>query len=91
MSGNRGVDEWNLLREQFYALVHDGSRDIEDIFDAECRRRFGELIGRVAEREHIKSAALPDANLVFHLGKYTAHKNLPKKRRRDRIPASGRR
>jgi hypothetical protein len=46
------------------------------------------LIGRAAEREHIKSATLPDANLVLHLRKYTAHGNLPKKRKRNRIPAS---
>jgi hypothetical protein len=91
MTGDRSINEWNLLREQFHALVREGSYEIEDIFDAECRRRFGELIGRVTERAHIKSAALPYANLALHLRKYTAHGSLPKKRRRNRIPASGRR
>src|SRR5262245_58920572 len=79
MSGDRGVNEWNLLREQFHALVREGSDSIEDIFDAQFRSRFGELIKRAAEREHIKSAALPHSNLALHLRKYTAHRNLPKK------------
>src|SRR5262245_21639839 len=78
MSGDRGINEWHLLREQFHALVREGSDNIEDIFDAQFRSRFGELIKRAAEREHIKSAALPYSNLVFHLRKYTAHRNLPK-------------
>jgi hypothetical protein len=34
---------------QFHAVVHEGSDTIEDIFDAEFRRRFSELINRVAE------------------------------------------
>jgi hypothetical protein len=86
MSGDRGVNEWTLLREQFHALVREGSDSIEDIFDAQFRSRFGELIKRAAEREHIKSAPLPYSNLALHLRKYTAHRNLPKKRRRNRIP-----
>jgi len=57
MSGDDRINEWNSLSEQFHALVHEGSNGIEDIFDAECRRRFGELIGRAAEREHIKSCS----------------------------------
>jgi hypothetical protein len=40
------------------------------------------LINRTAEQ----SAALPDSNLVLHLRKYAAHRNLPKKRKRNRIP-----
>ena len=46
MSGDCAVSdsEWNLLREQFHALVRDGSDNIEDIFDTEFRRRFAELI-----------------------------------------------
>ena len=86
MPGDRGVNDWNLLREQFHALVREGSDTIEDIFDAQFRIRFGELIKRAAEREYMKSAALPYSNLALHLRKYTAHGNLPKKRRRNRIP-----
>jgi len=88
MPGDRSVKEWNFLREQFHALVLEGSDNIEDIFDAQFRRRFGELINRSAERENIKSAALSDSNLVLHLRKYTAHQTLPKtkKRKRNRIP-----
>ena len=86
MPGDRGFNDWNLLRQQFHALVREGSYSIEDIFDAQFRRRFGELINRAAERENIESAALPHSNLALHLRKYTAHGNLPKKRRRNRIP-----
>jgi len=82
MSGDRSVNELNLVREQFHALVREGSDNIEDIFDAQFRRRFCELINRTAEQ----SAALPDSNLVLHLHKYAAHRNSPKKRKRNRIP-----
>jgi hypothetical protein len=85
MSGDRTVSEWNLLREQFHALVREGSDNIEDIFDAQFRTRFSELIYRAAERENIKSVALPYSNLALHLRKYAAHQNLPKKRGRNRI------
>ena len=85
MSGDRGINEWNVLREQFHTLVRKGSDSIEDVFDAQFRSRFSELIKRVAEREHLKSAALPNSNLALHLRKYTAQGNLPKKRRRNRI------
>ena len=81
MSGDRSVNEWNLLREQFHALVREGSGNIEDIFDPQFRRRFCELINRTAEQ----SATHPDSNLVLHLRKYAAHRNLPKKRKRNRI------
>jgi len=83
MPGDRSVNEWNLLREQFHALAREGSGKIEDIFDAQFRRRFCELINRAAENENMKS--VPDSNLVLHLHKYTAHKNVPKKRKRNRI------
>ncbi|HMF23013.1 MAG TPA: hypothetical protein VKG24_12925 [Pseudolabrys sp.] len=85
MPGDRGVNEWALLRKQFLALVREGSDSIDDIFDAQFRIRFGELIKRAVEREHVKSAALPYSNLALHLRKYTAHGNLQKKRRRNRI------
>jgi len=44
MSVDRGLNEWNLLREQFLSLVREGSDNIEEIFDVEFRRRFAELI-----------------------------------------------
>ena len=49
MSGNHAVSEWNLLREQFHALVREGSDNIEDILDAEFRRRFSEVINLAAK------------------------------------------
>jgi hypothetical protein len=45
-------NEWNLLKQQFDALVHEGSPDadsIEEIFDMEFRRRFGELVNQTRE------------------------------------------
>ena len=42
ISDERG--EWNLLKEQFQALVRERSDDIEDIFDMQFRGRFSELI-----------------------------------------------
>jgi hypothetical protein len=46
------TNEWNLLKDQFRALVRDESRDesIEKFFDYEIRRRFGEAISRAAEK-----------------------------------------
>ena len=41
----------SLLKDQFQALVREGSDSIEDIFDAQFRRRFSELINRTTERE----------------------------------------
>ena len=52
MSGNHAVSEWNLLREQFHALVREGSDNIEDILDAEFRRRFSELINLAAKLDN---------------------------------------
>ena len=43
-------NERNLLKDQFQALVREGSDSIEDIFDAQFRRRFSELINRTTER-----------------------------------------
>ncbi|HEY6382192.1 MAG TPA: hypothetical protein VIY07_10360 [Pseudolabrys sp.] len=45
--------EWNLLKHQFDALVHDeivGADSIEKTFDEQVRRRFAEMINRAAER-----------------------------------------
>jgi len=78
-----GANEWTLLREQFQALARD---NIEDIFDDQFRKRFSELINRLADRESLKSVALSDSNLVEHLSKYTARRNSPKNRRRNRVP-----
>ena len=44
MSGNRAASEWNLLKEQFQALVREFENNIEDIFDVEFCRRFSEVI-----------------------------------------------
>jgi len=43
-------NERNLLKDQFHALVRGGSDSIEDIFDAQFRRRFSELINQTAQR-----------------------------------------
>jgi hypothetical protein len=46
------TNEWNLLKHQFDALVHGECVDgdsIEKVFDAQIRRRFAELINRIAE------------------------------------------
>ena len=52
MSGNHAVSEWNLLREQFHALVREGSDNIEDILDVEFRRRFSEVINLAAKLDN---------------------------------------
>ena len=48
MPGDLKTNEWNSLRDQFPALVHNEgiSEDIEQLLDAQVRRRFGELIAR---------------------------------------------
>jgi hypothetical protein len=54
MSGDLKTNEWNLLKNQFDALVQDesvGPDSIEKIFDTQFRRRFGELINRTADRK----------------------------------------
>ena len=44
------ANEWELLRGQFDALTHDESvESIEDIFDAQFRRRFTDLINQIAQ------------------------------------------
>jgi hypothetical protein len=50
MSDDRG--EWNLLKEQFHALMREGSDNIENIFDAQFRTRFSELIYQSAGFEN---------------------------------------
>ena len=55
MSDDPKLNEWNLLKDEFDALVREG-HDIEDIFDAEFRCRFAELINRVIEPERTDRA-----------------------------------
>ena len=46
------TNEWDLLKHQFDPLAHEESADadsIEEIFDMEFRRRFGELINQTRE------------------------------------------
>jgi hypothetical protein len=45
------TNEWKLLRRQFDALTHDNEsvESIEDIFDAQFRRRFTDLINQIAQ------------------------------------------
>jgi hypothetical protein len=61
-SSDPNPNEWNLLRDKFHALVREGSDSIEDIFDAQFRCRFSELIDRVAEPARVdgsESSPLP--------------------------------
>ena len=54
MPSDLKTNEWNLLKDQFDALVHDESvREgiIEKFLDDQIRRRFGEFIYRAAERK----------------------------------------
>ena len=47
------TNDWDLLKRQFDALVHDDSvraESIEKIFDVQFSRRFTELINQTAER-----------------------------------------
>jgi hypothetical protein len=52
MSVDPKTNEWNLLKHQFDSLAHEEIADadsIEQIFDMEFRRRFGELINQTRE------------------------------------------
>ena len=47
------TNEWDLLKHQFDALVHDESvraESIDEILDVQFRRRFAELINQTAQR-----------------------------------------
>ena len=44
MSGDAELNEWNLLLNQFHALVSKGSDSSEDIFDGQFRHRFSRVI-----------------------------------------------
>lgn len=59
MLGDPKPNEWNLLKDQFDALVHDESvheDSIEKFLDDQIRRRFGEWISRAAERNRTDNA-----------------------------------
>jgi hypothetical protein len=47
------TNEWDLVKRQFNALMHDenaGAESVEEILDVEFRRRFAELITQTAQR-----------------------------------------
>jgi hypothetical protein len=48
------ANDWDLVKRQFDALVHDESvgcaESIDEIFDTQFRRRFIELINQTAQR-----------------------------------------
>jgi hypothetical protein len=47
------ANEWDLLKRQFDALMHNESAGVEsldEIFDVEFRCRFAELINQTAQR-----------------------------------------
>ena len=48
MSSDSKLSEWNLLLDQFQALVREGSDSIEDIFDVQFRHRFSGVIDQAA-------------------------------------------
>jgi len=52
MSEDHTPNEWNLLKEQFHALVREGSDNGENIFDGQFRTRFSELIYQAAGFEN---------------------------------------
>jgi hypothetical protein len=58
MSNDHERNEFGLLLGKFHAVVRGGSDSIEGIFDAEFRRRFSELINRVAELDRPDPADL---------------------------------
>jgi hypothetical protein len=48
MSGDAELNEWNLLLNQFHALVRKGSDSSEVIFDDPFRHRFSRVIAQAA-------------------------------------------
>ncbi|MGA9526334.1 MAG: hypothetical protein WBV82_33080 [Myxococcaceae bacterium] len=54
MPGDPKTNEWNLLKDQFDALVYGESAredSVEKLFDDQIRRRFGEWITRATDRK----------------------------------------
>ena len=46
-------NEWDVLKRQFDALLHDESvsaESIDEIFDVQFRHRFTDLINQIAQR-----------------------------------------
>ena len=60
MSDDPKLNEWNLLREKFDAVVDEGARqdNLEQVLDEHIRRRFGELIAWAADTKLRVIAAL---------------------------------
>jgi hypothetical protein len=61
MSADAKLNEWKLLKGQFDALVHNegmSEDSLEQLLDAQIRRRFGELIAR-AEGHRVDYGARP--------------------------------
>ena len=51
MPSNPIAREWSSVREQFESLVRKRPDNIDDLLDAEVRKRFGQFITRATERE----------------------------------------
>ncbi len=52
MLGDPKTNEWNLIKDQFDALMHneiEREDSFEKFLDDQIRRRFGEWIARAAE------------------------------------------
>ena len=61
MFGEPKTNEWNLLKDQFDALVHNETEhedSIEKFLDDQIRRRFGEWIVRATERKNKTDSSL---------------------------------
>jgi len=74
-----GHSEWNLLQQQFDALADEESANadsIEEIFDMEFRRRFGELINQTREPSTQNRDIAPGAGDRFHGGFVTYTKEM---------------
>jgi hypothetical protein len=66
MPGDPKPNEWNSLKDQFDALIHDesvGADSIEKIFDVQFRRRFAELLNRAADQSRPGTSA---GSRAFH-------------------------
>jgi hypothetical protein len=59
-------NEWNSLKDQFDAQMHDesvGADSIEKVFDVQFRRRFAELLNRAAHQSRTGTSA---GSRAFH-------------------------
>jgi hypothetical protein len=74
MLGDPKTNEWNLLKDQFDALVHNEPEhedSFEKFLDDQIRRRFGEWIARATELKNktdndallMEAVKLPTFNL----------------------------